>query len=223
MATKTAVKKKKRTLSPKQKAALAKGRAAMAAKRKKAAATARVPKKKATVPKKKGTTKRKVTVVKVKTENNKPTTKRKVVMAKKKSGKKVSYSRRASGFLKKAGAANAIKQSALAVAGGIAGGVLSNKVPIQDARIKAMLPIAAGLVLAGTVGQKNDLVAGLANGMMVIGTVSLFKKLAPNVPMLAGEDYYYLPAPDYYSGNYDLSGAYSLAGSGMGYVSPANI
>lgn len=186
--------KKRKVMSAAQKKALAKGRAALKAKRSKTASK-RKPAKKAvrtiarTITKSKGAT-----------------------MAKRKARKSTSGSvkgrarrtiTRARGFLgKHSGAVEVVKNSALAVGGGIAAGVLANKLPITDARIKAAAPIAAGILLAATLGKKNQMINGFATGMVVLGGVALLKQLAPNVPMLAGEqEMVYIPNyPDNYGG-----------------------
>lgn len=175
--------KKKRTMSAKQKAALAKGRAAL---KKKRGGTS----KKRAAPKKKAARKT------VKTS----TKKRSAPMARKKKAsvkKRVSSAaRRAKGFLGKAGVGPIVRDSALAVGGGIAAGFLSNKLPIQDPRLKAAAPVIGGLALAMTVGKKNPMVKGVAQGMIILGTVAMVRQFAPNVPMLAGEEDDYL-LPDY--------------------------
>lgn len=184
------IKKRKKTMSTAQKKALAKGRAALKAKRSKTIVKRK--KRKAVAPvrsltKTKGTS-----------------------MAKKKTGrvsaggvkKKVRRSvSRARNFLGKgSGAVVILKDAALAVGGGVAAGILANKLPIQDPRLKAAAPIAAGVLLATTIGKKNAMLKGFATGMVVLGGVSLLKQLAPQVPMLAGEqEMMYLPQyPDGY-------------------------
>lgn len=216
MAAKT---KKKRTMSPAQKKALEKGRRALALKRKN--------KTKPPLSKKTGSYKKRKSAsssnlnVFVAPNAKRTSTGGGIV------NKKKNYGKRAGSFIRKAGAMEALKQASLAIAGGIASSMVINKIPIGDDRIKSMIPIAGGLLMAGTIGQENEILSGIANGMMVIGTISLFKKLAPNVPMLAGERVYYLPAdtrgyiPDY-SG---MDGGLNLSGSILDtdYISPANI
>lgn len=98
-----------------------------------------------------------------------------------------SAKRSAGAFVRKSNAVGMMKEAALAIAGGTVAGLLVNKLPVKDARIKAAIPIAAGIALSGTMGQKNKMIAGVAQGMVILGSVGLFKSLAPNVPFLAGE------------------------------------
>lgn len=205
-------KKKKRTMTAKQKAALAKRRGTTTRKKKAA------PKKKAARKTAKTSTK-----------------KRSAPMAKKKKGtvkKRVrSAARRAKGFLGKAGVGPIIQDAALAVGGGVAAGFLSNKLPIADPRIKAAAPIVGGIGLAMTVGKKNPMVKGVAQGMVILGTVALIKQFAPNVPMLAGEEDDLLLPSDYdmpmlgYDDfeDDDLMGEPVQIGADDSYYSPADL
>ena len=148
-------------------------------------------------------TTRKKTVAKKAPAKKKSTVKKSTAtggsMAKRKSSKKktstVSRARRAAGsFVRSSNAVGMLKQSGLAIAGGVGAGMLANKVPIADKRIKSALPIVAGIVLNGTLGKRNKMIQGIAEGMVILGSVSLFKSLAPNVPMLAGDDpQYFIP------------------------------
>jgi hypothetical protein len=176
---------KKRKMSAAQKAALAKGRAKLAAKKK-------------SVKPKKTTQKRKVKA-KAKSVKRQPKTGTKVaIMAKRRKktrssssfGKKAkrTYSRAKRALGKYSGTMAVVKDAAIAVGGGLAAGVLANKLPISDPRIKAAAPIAAGIALAATLGRKNKMAQGFATGMVVLGAVAMLKQLAPNVPMLAGEE-----------------------------------
>jgi len=195
MATKKKA-KKKRVLSAAQKAVLARGRAKMAANRGRKA-----PKRKASRKVKKSNPSTS-TVMTVYAEPKK--TKRKksstsgVVMAKRKSSsgrsRVASVGRKAGTFIRDAGTGGMLRSAGLALAGGIASGFLVNKFPVKDARIKAALPIIGGIVLSGTLGKRNKMVKGVAEGMVLLGAVSLFKQLAPGVPFLAGEQQYYIPA-----------------------------
>lgn len=82
---------------------------------------------------------------------------------------------------------NIVKNTGVAIAGGLIAGVLANKLPLPDPRMKAAAPAIAGLLLAMTIGRKNALAGQLAMGMLSIGGVSLIRTLAPGVPLLAGE------------------------------------
>jgi hypothetical protein len=230
--------KKKRTMSLAQKAALAKGRAAL--KKKRGTTTKR--KRKAV---KKSSPRsqiilqtapiQKVSEPRKKRKSTLPSTKNKggTMARKKKKGNPGSTIKRAGSratrFIKESGFIDTVKNTSLLIAGGVASAMVVNKIPVKDARIKAALPIIVGLGLAGTVGKQNAIARQIATGMMTIGMISLFKKFAPNVPMLAGEEVYYLPQygggygslPDYSGDTVDLSGNYQ-----MGYdnfMTPASI
>lgn len=220
--------KKKRKASPAQLRALAKGRAALKRKRKGGA-----PKKRKATTKRKPATrkvvsKRKTTVRK---KGNPPMAKRKRRRGGFRKKARSTY-RRARGFLSKQGDAMMIlRDAALAVGGGVAAGIVSNQLPFPDPRLKSAAPIVAGILLATTVGRKNEMVRGVANGMVVLGAVSLIKQFMPNIPMLAGEDDL-LYVPDYdpdllgYD-EMDPSELEELTGDtvelGTSYVSPADL
>lgn len=87
----------------------------------------------------------------------------------------------------RSGALDTLKTVGLTMGGGIAAGLIANKLPIKDPRFKAALPIAAGVLIASTVGRKNVMIKSVATGMAVLGAVALFKQMAPQIPMLAGE------------------------------------
>lgn len=222
--------KKKRKMSAAQKAALAKGRAKMAAKRSGRKAKKSAPKKTARKTVKRKTVKKGIPI-----------------MAKKRRkarsggggfrGKARRAVSRARGFFGKAsGPLAVVKDAALAVGGGIAAGVIANKLPVADPRIKAAAPIAAGIALAATLGRKNEMAKGFATGMVVLGAVALLKQVAPNVPMLAGEEEMMyvpqLPGPGGYMGGEMVElgeddGELAVMGEnvelGEEYVSPANL
>lgn len=78
--------------------------------------------------------------------------------------------------------------SAVAVAGGIAGSMIANKVPVADARLKAGIPILGGLLLGMSKFGRKEMVQSLASGMMVAGGLALVRQFAPTLPLLAGEN-----------------------------------
>lgn len=175
-----ATKRKKRTMSKAQKSALAKGRRALAMKRAKRKTVSRKPSV-LSKPKRKVSAKR--TVSKQKSGGATMPKKRKAVV------------RQARQFVKKSRAVQMLTDAGLAIVGGVTSGWLTSKVPIQDARIRSALPILSGIVVAGTLGQKNPIARKVAEGMVILGTVSVFKQLAPGVPMLAGERVIMLQPP----------------------------
>lgn len=231
--------KAKRKMSPAQKAALAKGRAALAKKRgKKTSSPAKRKAKRKAPPREKATIIKTVAVpVPVRKKRRKSVSKtsnsRGAVMATKKKSSTGNTVRkagsRAKKFIQESGFLETVKNTSLLIAGGVASAVIVNRVPLKDARIKAALPIVVGMGLAGTIGKTNDLARQVATGMMAIGMISLFKKLAPNVPMLAGEEVYYLPQygagygclPDYSGDSVDLSGNVNLMGYDT-FLTPAS-
>lgn len=218
--------KKKRTMTAAQKAGLAKGRAKLAAKRSGRKVKKSAPKKAARKTAKRKTVKKGIPIM----------AKRRKARSgggfKRKARRAVSRARGL--FGKSSGAMSVVKDAALAVGGGIAAGVLANKLPIADPRLKAAAPIAAGIMLAATLGRKNDMAKGFATGMVVLGAVALLKQLAPNVPMLAGEqEMMYVPQLPYNPGfdgemvdlgeNGDLAFMGENVELGEDYVSPANL
>lgn len=170
-------KTKKRKASKAQLAALARGRKKLKAKRR----TSVVSKPKRT------TTKRKTGGVTMAKRKRRTTSKR--ATAKR-------YVSSVRNFARKSKATAMLTDAAFAVAGGVASGFLTSKVPIADARVRSFLPIIAGIVVAGTLGQKNAIAMKVAQGMVILGTVSAFKQFAPGVPMLAGERVIMLPVSD---------------------------
>ena len=87
-----------------------------------------------------------------------------------------------------------VKDVGIAVAGGVGANVLVNKLPIANPKIKAALPLVAGLLVSSVLGKKKPMFKEIGHGMAVIGAIALLKQFAPNIPMLAGEDeVYYIP------------------------------
>lgn len=87
----------------------------------------------------------------------------------------------------KTDAVSVVKNAAIAAGGGIAAGMLANRLPIANPKLKAIIPIVAGVALATTIGRKKHMFHELGTGMVVLGVVALVRQLAP-IPMLAGED-----------------------------------
>lgn len=182
--TKTKKKKTTREATPAQLRALKKARAA----RKRAAN--KTTRKKTRKPSTRKTTTKKVARKKP-TKSVKRSTRKKsggTYMAKRTSA----IGRGAKRFLKKSNAAELMTNAGLAVAGGVASGFLASKIPTDNKKLKATVPIITGIVMAGLLG-KNKLVMSVSQGMVVLGTVSLFKQYAPTVPFLAGDGRIRLP------------------------------
>jgi hypothetical protein len=72
------------------------------------------------------------------------------------------------------------------VAGAVGGAMLGNAIPAKDARIKAAVPLVAGIVLSGMIS--NPLFRSILIGVSIGGGLSLVRQLAPQIPMLAGAD-----------------------------------
>lgn len=195
MAAKT---KKKRKATPAQLAALARGRKKLSSKRPKAKSQTR---KKASKPKVKRALRPKVKTTETKFVIVKPQEKK--TMARKKSTKtttkkKSSGRRRVAGFAGKAkGMIPVVRKLAMAVAGGVGAGVIANKVPVANPKVKAAIPVVAGIVMAATIGKKKPIFHEIGEGMAIIGAIGLLKQFIPNVPMLAGEEVIYIPDGSY--------------------------
>lgn len=177
---------KKRKISAKQRAALKKGQAALKKWRlsqKKKPASAK--KKRKSLPKKKVTIKRK-TVTTVKSKKRRGGT-----MKKRNAVKRVTRS--VQSFARKSNMAEMLQDSALVIISGITAGFLTSKIPIADGRIRSIIPIGGGLAVAALTGKKNRIAYSIGKGMVILGALSLFKQLAPGVPMLAGERVIILP------------------------------
>lgn len=228
MATKKKAVRKKRIMSAAQKAALAKGRAKLRAKRPVSKTRRKAVKSVASAPVA-------LTVYKKRkkaTVSNTQKTGVSTMARKRRSVKSVASGarRKTSTFLRNSDATGMLKNAGLAIAGGIGAGFLASKLPVTDNRVKSAIPIAAGILLSGTIGRKNKMAKGVAEGMVILGAVSLFKALAPNVPMLAGDGpqcfiptgYPYQPQLDDMSGEPVRLGKVVQMGADE-YYSPANI
>lgn len=145
--------------------------------------TVRKKTKKKTAPKKRAVkrTKRKTT----KNPNPKKRGRRK--MARKRTTKKRRRRRRNPGGGKK-GITQTLMYGAMSAAGAIGGGFIANMIPLPDPRMKAALPLAMGVGLSMTkFGQQKQFQPMIA-GLLTVGTLSLIKQFAPQIPMLAGEE-----------------------------------
>lgn len=76
-------------------------------------------------------------------------------------------------------------------AGAVGASMVAGFVPVKDAKIKAMVPIALS-VLLGTLPmtRKNKFIQIASMGALASGTIALVKQFAPQLPMLAGEETY---------------------------------
>jgi hypothetical protein len=87
-------------------------------------------------------------------------------------------------------------KAAMLAAGGIAGAFASKYVPIQNAKVKAAMPLLLGLALSMTKFGKKPLMADLAMGASVVGVLSLVKVFVPTLPTMAGDEYYFPTSPE---------------------------
>jgi hypothetical protein len=106
-----------------------------------------------------------------------------------------------------------------ALIGAIGGSYIANKVPVS-AKIKAALPILAGISLLAMVKNNAAKMAGF--GMSIAGGLSLARQFMPGTPLLAGDPAVLL-IPDNSQGG-GMSGIHNY--QRMGYednISPATI
>lgn len=73
-------------------------------------------------------------------------------------------------------------------AGAVGGSFVAQKLPIANAKIKALIPIALGLGLGMTKFGRSNIAKAAAGGMIAVGTLSLVKQFFPTVPLLTGAD-----------------------------------
>lgn len=125
------------------------------------------------------------------------TPKRKAVgnMAKR---KKATPKRRRKSGGGKVNAQKILMQGVGAAAGAVGAGVVANMIPLPDPRMKAALPIVAGVVLGMSKMGRTNVMKFASVGMISAGALALVRQFAPNVPLLAGEDQEML---DYVPGN----------------------
>jgi len=123
--------------------------------------------KKKTVVKKRSTTKRKVASV---AKKKKTTTKRR---------------RRSTGGGR---VQQTLMAGGAAALGAIGAGVGANMIPFPDPRLKAAIPIVAGVMLSTMKVGRAPMMKMVSAGMVAAGALALVKQFAPQVPLLAGED-----------------------------------
>lgn len=118
--------------------------------------------------------------------------------------------------------------SGIAVAGGVAGSFIANKLPVAP-KLKAALPLVLGLVLdISKAGRKNPMVQAAATGMMVVGGLALARQFFPTAPLLAGEEEVSMidtsVDPTLLGAPVDLSGEeFNFSADDDEYVSPADL
>jgi len=98
----------------------------------------------------------------------------------------------------------------LGSSGAVVAGILANLVPVTDKRVKALIPLGAGVLVASMIPDKRVKMVGV--GMAIAGTISTIKQWVPGVPILAGDDVL-LQLPDYlHRPGQTMAGVRRLAG-----------
>lgn len=72
--------------------------------------------------------------------------------------------------------------------GAVGASFIAQKIPVSNAKIKALIPIVLGLGLGMTKFGQSSIAKAAAGGMIAVGTLSLVKQFFPTVPMLTGAD-----------------------------------
>jgi hypothetical protein len=72
--------------------------------------------------------------------------------------------------------------------GAVGGSFIASKLPIKNAKLKALIPIVLGLGLGMTKFGRGRVAKSAAGGMIAVGTLSLVKQFFPTLPMLTGAD-----------------------------------
>jgi len=75
-----------------------------------------------------------------------------------------------------------------AAVGAVVAGVAANALPLPDPRLKAAMPIVAGVILANMKIGRSAMAKMACVGMISAGTLALVKQTMPGVPLLAGEE-----------------------------------
>lgn len=70
--------------------------------------------------------------------------------------------------------------------GAIAGSFLAKIVPIANTKIKALIPILAGVALGQIKFGRAGIGKDVAAGMITIGSLSLVRQFVPQIPVFAG-------------------------------------
>lgn len=71
-------------------------------------------------------------------------------------------------------------------AGAVGASFVAKLVPVADMRIKALVPIALGVILPMLKFGKSAIMRNVATGSLAIGTIALIKAFAPQIPLLSG-------------------------------------
>jgi hypothetical protein len=116
-------------------------------------------------------------------------TKKRRVSAMKRISKRRKFGRKArriGSFSSKAvHAGDFMKEAGFAIAGAVGGSIIANKLPITNTKVKAAVPIVAGIALSMV---KSHAAKHIATGMVIAGGLSLLRQMLPGTIMLAGEE-----------------------------------
>lgn len=187
---------KKRSLSPAQRAALAKGRAALNKRRgkktrkisgSKKASVRVVPERLEPIIIKGGSMAKRKKSRKARKISGIAGAKRTSKKARRYHGGKIRRARRYSGASKLDIIGLATDIVGVGV-GAVGGSFIAQKVPVKNAKLKAIIPIALGLGLGMTKFGRGRIAKSAAGGMIAVGTLSLVKQFFPTVPLLTGAD-----------------------------------
>ena len=72
--------------------------------------------------------------------------------------------------------------------GAVGGSFITSKLPITNAKLKALVPIVIGIGIGMTKLGRNRFVKSALAGSIAVGTLSLVKQFFPSVPLLTGAD-----------------------------------
>jgi len=131
------------------------------------------------------------------------------------------------GVGKPGGIADMLMSGLVVGAGALGGSVAGKMTPVNDAKIKAGVPIAVGIALPFI--SKNQMVQKLALGSIAIGLYSLVKSFAPSsVPLLGTENITFLTPAQARTMGLPFAGSslprpMGLPFSGRGFKTPADV
>lgn len=100
--------------------------------------------------------------------------------------RKKTYRRRYHGGMGKLRPVAIMTEVAGLAGGAIAGSYLAKIVPIANTKIKALIPILAGVVLGQMKFGRSGIGKDAAQGMIAIGSLSLARQFVPQIPVFAG-------------------------------------
>ena len=73
-------------------------------------------------------------------------------------------------------------------AGAIAGSFLAKVVPIANTKVKALIPILAGVVIGHMKFGRSGIGKDIATGSIAVGALSLARQFVPQIPVFAGAE-----------------------------------